>query len=408
MPGASIRRLARLRLRVYDILEQAMPDDRSARFVHAGLVIIALMSVTSVVLESVPSLAHRFEPIFLTIEVFTVVVFSLEYGLRLWVAPLHPAYRRIKLLQALWRHLISLPSLIDLFTVLPFYLALLTTADLRGLIVFRLLRFLKLARYSPGIRSLYEAITNERRALLACVVILASLVLGSASVMHVLEQHAQPERFGTIPDAMWWAVITLTTVGYGDAVPVTPLGKFFASLVAIMGLGMLALPVGIIATSFAEVIHRRDFVVTWGMVSRVPLFRDLDADDVAHIMRFLRSRIVQPGEVVVRRGELGHSMYFIASGQVELERPKHKTARIAEGDFFGELAVLKPQKRTTTARAVVRSDLLVLDASDLRLLMVERPELGRRVDEAARMRPGATMDDSASEQDGHPHNGDLV
>ena len=106
--------------------------------------------------------------------------------------------------------------------------------------------------------------------------------------MHLAEHDAQPEKFGTIPDAMWWAVVTLTTVGYGDVVPITPLGKVIAGVIAIMGLGMLALPVGIIATSFAEVIHRRDFVVTWGMVSRVPLFRDLDADDVAQIMRLDR------------------------------------------------------------------------------------------------------------------------
>lgn len=153
--------------------------------------------------------------------------------------------------------------------------------------------------------------------------------------MHLAEHDAQPEKFGTIPDAMWWAVVTLTTVGYGDVVPITPLGKVIAGVIAIMGLGMLALPVGIIATSFAEVIHRRDFVVTWGMVSRVPLFRDLDADDVAQIMRFLRSNTAVPGEIIVRRGEIGHSMYFIAAGQIELDRPHHQKSILNEGDFLG-------------------------------------------------------------------------
>jgi voltage-gated potassium channel len=217
--------------------------------------------------------------------------------------------------------------------------------------------------------------------------------------MHLIEHDAQPNKFGTIPDAMWWAVVTLTTVGYGDVVPITPLGKMVAGLISILGLGMLALPVGIIATSFAEVIHRRDFVVTWGIVSRVPLFRDLDADDVAQVMRFLRSHTAVPGEIVVRRGELGHSMYFIASGQIELDRPKHSPIVIGEGDFFGELAVIKPTRRTTTARALVRTDLLMLDAADLRILMAERPELGRRVDEASRLGAGSLADDSASEQE---------
>ena len=403
MTGGAPRELrrytARIRHRIYEILEQAMPDDAASRYTHAALVVLTLGSVTSVVLDSVPSLAEHDEPIFFAVELLTVFAFTLEYILRFWVAPLHPPYKRMKPWRVMVSHAISLPALIDLLTILPFYLSLVSPADLRVFIVFRVFRFLKLARYSPGIRSLYEAIINERRALLACLVILASLVLVSASLMHLIEHQAQPEKFGTIPDAMWWAVVTLTTVGYGDVVPITPLGKFVAGIIAIMGLGMLALPVGIIATSFAEVIHRRDFVVTWGMVSRVPLFRDLDADDVAQIMRFLRSHTAQPGEIIVRRGEMGHSMYFIASGQIELERPKHGRAIIGEGDFFGELAALKPVKRTTTARALVRTDLLMLDATDLRLLMAERPELGRRVEEASRLRVASMADDTLSEHE---------
>ena len=386
-----------LRMRVYAILEQAMPDDRVSRFVHAALILLALGSVSSVVLESVPTLRTRYDILFLAIELITVGIFSIEYALRLWVAPLHPPYRRLNFFHAAFKQACSLPALIDLLTILPFYLALVSPADLRVFIVFRVIRFLKIARYSPGIRSLYEAIINERRALLACLVILASLILASASVMHLVEHQAQPEKFGTIPDAMWWAVVTLTTVGYGDVVPVTALGKMVAGLIAIMGLGMLALPVGIIATSFAEVIHRRDFVVTWGMISRVPLFRELDADDVAQIMRFLRSHTAEPGEIIVKRGEIGHSMYFIASGQVELERPNHEKDLIGEGNYFGELAVLNPSPRTTTARAISRTNLLILDATDLRILMTERSELGRRVEEAAQSNRDVGVDDSAFE-----------
>ncbi len=393
--AGSSHKTSSARARIYAILEQALPDDRLSRFVHAVLISLALGSVASVVLESVPSLRFRFETLFFVIELVTVAVFTVEYFMRLWVAPLHPPFRRLSASHAAFRYAISLPALIDFLTIIPFYLALVSPADLRVFIVFRIIRFLKIARYSPGIRSLYEAIVNERRALLACLIILGSLVLVAASVMHLAEHEAQPEKFGTIPDAMWWAIVTLTTVGYGDVVPITPLGKVIAGIIAIMGLGMLALPVGIIATSFAEVIHRRDFVVTWGMVSRVPLFRELDADDVAQIMRFLRSHTAVPGEIIVRRGEIGHSMYFIASGQIELDRPNHQKAVLSEGDFFGELAVLNPAPRTTTARALVRSDLLVLDASDLRLLMTERPELGRRVEDASRENHAGLVDDSA-------------
>lgn len=387
------------RRRVYEILEQAHPGDQASRAVHALLIMLALVSVASVVFESVPAYAAHYELFFQTVEIITVAIFTLEYAARVWVAPLHPHYQRLSILKARARYMVSLPAIIDLVIVLPFYFALFSPADLRVFVVFRIVRFLKLARYSPGIRSLYEAIFNERRALLACLIILGSLVLASASIMHLVEHQAQPEKFGTIPDAMWWAIVTLTTVGYGDVVPITPLGKLVAGIIAVMGLGMLALPVGIIATSFAEVIHRRDFVVTWGMVSRVPLFRELEAEDVAHVMRFLRSQTAQPGEIIVRRGELGHSMYFIAAGQAELERPKHPRALLSEGDFFGELAVLHDARRSATVRALVRTDLLVLDASDLRVLMAERPELGRRVEDASHRTKPPVVDDSITEHE---------
>lgn len=391
------------RRRVYEILEQAHPGDQASRLVHAALILLVLASVAAVVFESVPTYADQYETFFAIVELVTVVIFTVEYAMRVWIAPLHPHYQKLSTWRARGRYMVSLPAIIDVVIVLPFYLALFSPADLRVFVVFRIVRFLKLARYSPGIRSLYEAIANERRALLACLIILASLVLAAASIMHLVEHQAQPDKFGTIPDAMWWAIVTLTTVGYGDVVPITPLGKVVAGIIAVMGLGMLALPVGIIATSFAEVIHRRDFVVTWGMVSRVPLFRELEAEDVAHVMRFLRSQTAQPGEVIVRRGELGHAMYFIAAGQAELERPRHPRAVLSEGDFFGELAVLHDARCTATVRALIRTDLLVLDATDLRVLMAERPELGRRVEEASHRTKPPVVDDSVTEHEIESH-----
>ena len=209
-------------------------------------------------------------------------------------------------------------AVVDLVAILPFYALLITSADLRVLALFRLVRFFKLARYSSGLASLAEAMWAERRALLATLLILGGLVLTTASLMHLAERNAQPDRFGTIPDAMWWAVVTLTTVGYGDVVPITPLGKVLASMTAIMGIAMLALPVGIIATAFSEVIHRREFVVTWSMVAGCRS-SDLGAAAVAEIMDLLQSRSVPKGDVVVRRGERADAMYFIVSGEVEVE-----------------------------------------------------------------------------------------
>jgi voltage-gated potassium channel len=265
----------------------------------------------------------------------------------------------------------------------PFYGALASTADLRVLALFRLVRFFKLARYSSGLASLADAIYAERRSLLATLLILGGLVLTTATMMHLAEREAQPDRFGTIPDAMWWAVVTLTTVGYGDVVPVTPLGKVVAGLTAILGIAMLALPVGIIATAFSEVIHRREFVVTWSMVARVPVFADLGAAAIAEIMDLLHSRTVPRGDVIVRRGEAADAMYFILSGEVEIEIKDGQHPRLGAGEFFGEIAILNDEPRTATVRACEETQLLVLQSHDLERLMDRVPEIGRRMQRVA-------------------------
>jgi voltage-gated potassium channel len=254
-----------------------------------------------------------------------------------------------------------------------------------------------LARYSPAMRSLLDALYNERRALFGCFVILLGATLVAASIMHVIERHAQPEKFGTIPDAMWWAIVTLGTIGYGDVVPATALGRVVASITIFVGLIMVALPIGIVATAFADEIHRRDFVVTWGMVARVPLFAELQATDIADIIRLLHAQQFEPGDVIARRGEPAHSMYFIAAGEVEIEL-KHERVRLGAGHFFGEVAALRRTRRSATVTATTRTSLLMLDAHDLHVLMDREPRIAERIREVARSRLGG---------DGNPK-GDLV
>jgi len=137
-----------------------------------------------------------------------------------------------------------------------------------------------------------------------------------ATLMYLAEGKAQPDKFGTIPDAMWWAIVTLGTIGYGDVVPVTPFGRILATGTIFLGLIMVALPVGIVAQAFASDIHRREFIVTWGMVARVPLFAGLDANQIAEIMRLLRSQRIEAGTIIARRGEPAQSMYFVAAVEV--------------------------------------------------------------------------------------------
>ena len=133
--------------------------------------------------------------------------------------------------------------------------------------------------------------------------------------MHIVEGHIQPDKFGTIPDAMWWAIVTLATIGYGDVVPATGLGRLIASVTIVGGLIMIALPVGIVANAFSEVIHRRDFIVNWSMVARVPLFSHLTAGDIAHIMQLLQARQIDRGDIIFRRGEPAHRDVFHRRGR---------------------------------------------------------------------------------------------
>jgi voltage-gated potassium channel len=376
-----------LRHRLYEILEHGSIGDQTGLAVGRFIVLLVIANLASTALETVPILQARYGPLFIAIEFLSLVVFSIEYGLRLWVAVEHAPYRHLSPPRARLKFMASPLGMIDLLAILPFWLAFVLPIDLRVLLVFRMVRFLKLARYSPAMRSLLDALYTERRALFGCLVILIGATLLSATVMHLIEGRVQPDQFGTIPAAMWWAIVTLGTIGYGDAVPITLFGRFVASITIVVGLVMIALPVGIVATAFANQIHRRDFVVTWSMIARVPLFAELTASDIADIMRLLRAQQVEAGTIIARRGEPAHSMYFVAAGEVEIEL-KHKRVRLGAGHFFGEVAALRRARRSATSTAVTRTSLLVLDAHDLHALMDREPRIADRIREVVRGRIG--------------------
>jgi voltage-gated potassium channel len=379
-----------LRRRVYLLLEQGPVGDGMSLWVDRCLVALILTNLLAVVLESVPSLSAQYASAFGVIEVVSLIVFTIEYLLRLWVAAEHLPHRHLNPTRARLKYVLSPAGLVDLIAVLPFWLAPLLPADLRVLQVFRIVRFFKFARYSPAMRSLLDVLYRERRALFGCLVIALGIALVAATLMHLAEGHVQPDRLGTIPDALWWAIVTVGTIGYGDVVPVTALGKLIATGTIFFGLIVVALPVGIIATGFAEQVHRRDFIVTWGMIARVPLFAELDAAEISDIMGLLRARVAEAGEVIVRAGDAAHSMYFIAAGQVEVIL-KRKRLKLGVGQFFGEVAVLRRARRSATVSAITRTNLLVLDAHDLHALMQRDRRVATRVKEVVATRVGAEV-----------------
>ena len=375
------------RRRVYKVVEQGPVGDRASVLADRLLVLLIIVNLVAVALESVPRLAAQYGPLFEAVELVSLVVFTAEYLLRIWSAVEDGPYRHMSPVAARLRYMTSPAGLVDLVAVLPFWFAPLVPNDLRVLQVLRVVRFFKIARYSPAMRSLLDVLYRERRALFGCLVITLGAAFVCAALMHLAEGHVQPDKLGTIPDALWWSIVTLGTIGYGDVVPVTGLGKLIATGTIFLGLIMIALPVGIIATAFAEQIHRRDFIVTWAMIARVPLFAELDAAEITDIMELLRAQVAEAGQVIVRAGEPAHSMYFIASGEVEIV-VRHERLHLGVGQFFGEVAVLRRARRSATGTALSRTNLLVLDAQDLHTLMERDPRVAERIKDVVQKRVG--------------------
>ncbi|WP_461357320.1 cyclic nucleotide-gated ion channel [Bradyrhizobium sp. USDA 4454] len=374
---------AGLRDRLYELLERDdLPHSGGSRF--AGIIVaIIAVDVLAAILASVPEIDAQLGSLLTTIEIAAVAAFALEYAARLWSVVGH-SLRDVTPLQARLEYAFSALGVIDLLAFLPSAVAL-AIGDKTALVLFGMLPFLKLVRYSTAMRSLLAALHAERRTLFGCVVILTGAVLLFASLLYAIEHKAQPDKFGTMPQAMWWAIVTLGTVGYGDVVPVTPLGRIVTVVAIVVGFAMIALPVAIISTAFADEVRRRDFVVTWGMLARVPLFSHLNAADIADIMRLLRSQTIEAGEVLVRRGDAASSMYFITAGEVEIDLPSQRV-RLADGTFFGEIALLRRTNRSGTVTATRKTKLLLLDAQDFHALIERMPALAAHVRETAEAR----------------------
>jgi len=376
-----------MRRRVYLVLEQGLIGEGLGALIDRALLVLIVINLIAVAVESMPEFHERYARAFELIEFFSLFVFTVEYALRMWSAVEHAPVRHLSPWKARLNYALSTAGLIDLVAVLPFWFAIVLPADFRFILVFRMVRFFKIARYSPAMRSLLDVLYNERRALFGCLVITLGTSLVAAALMHLAEGKVQPDKLGTIPDALWWAIVTVGTIGYGDVVPVTAVGKLIATGTIFLGLIMMALPIGIIANAFAEQIHRRDFIVTWGMIARVPLFAELDASSIADIMQLLRAQLAESGEVIVRAGDAAHSMYFIAEGEVEVSLKKEQV-RLGTGQFFGEVAVLRRARRSATVRALTRTSLLVLDAHDLRALMQRDTRIAKHIRDVAEKRVG--------------------
>lgn len=377
------------RRQVHDILEVGGDAHPAGRVVNAFLITLIFANALAFAAETVDDVAVRYGTYLDAFNVFSVMVFSLEYVLRMWSAVEIPMLSRMPPWRARLRFALRPIMIIDLLAVLPWYLQSFVSVDLRSLRVFRLFRLLKLVRYSPALQTLGRVIAEEYRALLGALLVILILLLFASTAIYFLERDAQPDKFGSVPAAAWWALATLTTVGYGDVVPITPLGKIVGGIVMLLGVGMIALPVAIIATGFSQESARHQFVVTWSMVARVPLFASMDEGEIAEITKLLYTRTYLPGVPIVRTGDAGDAMFLIAGGEAIVEASSTKQVVLKEGDFFGEMALLERRRHAHDVVAKTRCRVYVLDTQSLSRLSARHPEILQRIRGMAAAR-GAT------------------
>lgn len=245
-----------LRKKIHEILEIKFQRKRGISFVvNIALSVLIFLNTVAIIVHTVPSIGRRFDRFFLDFEVFSVAVFSVEYLLRVWSSVekaefRHPFWGRVKFIFSVW-------GLIDLLAIFPFYFSLFST-DLGFIRILRLLRILRLfrvSRYFHALRVIQNVVKAKKEELLLSMSFIIFLLLISSSLVFYIEHDAQPQAFSSIPESLWWGVNAMTTVGYGDMHPITPLGKVFGGIMAILGVSIFALPTGILASGFAEQIR---------------------------------------------------------------------------------------------------------------------------------------------------------
>lgn len=311
--------IRRFRHFVYNILQNDDYDTLFSRYVDYFLIFLIMTNVAAVIAESVDQWYHYYKSYFINFEKFSIVVFSVEYLLRLWSVaddkPDNTTWRQR------WQWLKSPSALIDLVAIAPAFLNHFVNIDLRFLRILRLFRILKLTRYFASLRILMVVISKEKGSFQAVIFILFIMIVMAASGIYLVEKDAQPEVFDSIPKAMWWAVVTLTTVGYGDVIPITNAGKILGAIITILGVGLAALPAGILATGLAnELAQRReeieqqfrellvdgdfDLIQNQRMIDKIRRELGLDKEQAQDIvLQVLREQELERREEEVRREE---------------------------------------------------------------------------------------------------------
>ncbi len=243
----------KIQKRTSELLSKGNVTDKPSQYVDMILFILILLNIFAVCLESVKSIGEEYKVAFNIFELFSVVIFSIEYLLRVWSAPSREDLGNSSNLIKRLKYIFSFTGLVDFLAIIPSILPyFFGGVDLRWLRVLRLLRLLKISNYSSALEDFFSAIKADWRSFSAALYLMVIALFLSSALMYIAEHDSQPEKFSSIPETMWWGLITLTTVGYGDVSPITPLGKIIGAFTAIMGVCTVALLTGIVASAFAN------------------------------------------------------------------------------------------------------------------------------------------------------------
>jgi voltage-gated potassium channel len=374
------------RARIHAELRQTNFDAAGRRWRTFHLVALGA-GLLAVAVSSIDNLPDSFQHVLTATIVVVAGVFLAEYLTRLWSAPEAPRFSGLSDTQARLRWAVSVNGLIGLLAVVPAFA--ITTgsvhADGDAAPIFCILWILKLSIHAPAMSTLARVVSNERGTLASVLIIFIMVLVVAATATHMFERDDQPKDFGNIPSALWWAVVTLTTTGYGDVVPHTVGGKMVGAVVMVSGILVLALMTGILATGFSEEERRREYLRVWDQVTKVPMFTTLGTVTLSEIVGKLRVRHYPARIVVVRRDEPGDSMFFISEGEVEVRLPKD-SVKLGQGGFFGEMALLDRLPRSATIITTEPTTLLVLYASDFYEIASHIPSLVAAVEQEARRR----------------------
>ncbi len=249
--------MKRIKQRIFEIVSKSENGDKASSVFDWTIMLLIALSIITIILDSFQGIHEKYQTVFQFFEIITVIIFTIEYFLRIWTADLlYPDSKHPRL-----KYCFSFMAIIDLLAILPFYLPFFS-ADLRFLRMmrlfrlFRLLRVFKLGRYLDALQVIVRVIRTSGPQLIMSVVICFFVMLFSAIIMYEVENPVQPEQFPNVLSSLWWAMCTLTTVGYGDVYPITAVGRFFASVISLVGIGIIAIPTGIIAAGFNQVINK--------------------------------------------------------------------------------------------------------------------------------------------------------